>query len=234
MSKNDPEIYKYFFNNAYQKHNVARLQHLESLKLDLDGKKVIEFGAGVGDHTIFYLFKNCQVFPTDGRADLVEFISERFGMDAGVIDIENDQEKINNLPKFDIAHCYGILYHINNPSEFLDLIRDKASTLFLETCVSSDKKEDDVYLTSEPSDNLAQAVSGTGCRPTRNWIIKKLKKNYKFVYMPKTQPKHKQFPTNWENDFPEGELIRAVFIASDEEIRSPHLQTELPIIYQAW
>jgi hypothetical protein len=234
MSNNNSEIYKYFFNNGYQKHNVARLQHLESLKLDLYGKKVVEFGAGVGDHTIFYLFKNCQVLPTDGRADLVDFIRERFGVDTGVIDIENDQSKIRDLPKFDIAHCYGVLYHINNPSEFLDLIKDKASTLFLETCVSSDKKKDDIYLMPEPSGNLSQAISGTGCRPTRNWIMKKLKENYKYVYVPKTQPKHIQFPLKWDKDFPEGALIRAVFIASNQEIASSHLLTELPIIYQTW
>ena len=232
--KNNFEIYKYFFNGEYQRHNVARLQHLESLNLDLDGKKVIEFGAGIGDHSMFYLIKNCKVYPTDGRSHLADFISKRFGVDTGVIDAEKDQEAIKKLPNFDIIHCYGFLYHISNPAEFLNLIKDKAPTLLLETCVSSDKKNDDVYLTSEFSENITQAISGTGCRPTRRWIMEKLKENYKYVYVPKTQPKHKEFPLNWNSDFTDDSLIGAVFIASNYEIKSPHLQTELPIIYKEW
>src|SRR5690242_1107048 len=54
-------LYAEFLSPAYQQHNVARLQHLDSLGLPVCGKRVLELGAGVGDHTIFYLHRNCKV-----------------------------------------------------------------------------------------------------------------------------------------------------------------------------
>jgi len=228
------EIYKYFFNNEYQKHNVARLQHLESLKLNLDNKTILEFGAGVGDHTIFYLFKNCQVFPTDARKELVDFIKERLGVVGETIDAERDFEKIKLLPKFDAIHCYGILYHLNNPEQFLDSIKDKADLLLLETCVSGDDKLEGIHLVDEPIDNLSQSFSGKGSRPTRNWVMNKLRNNYKYVYLPKTQPKHTEFPMDWNVNFPEEILIRCVFIASNKELNSDKLSMYILKKYNKW
>ncbi len=43
----DWKIYAEFSAPAYQRHNVARLQHLDSLGLDLARKSVLEVGAGV-------------------------------------------------------------------------------------------------------------------------------------------------------------------------------------------
>ena len=45
----------FFLSKHYQMHNVARLSHLESLGLPINGKSVMEFGAGIGDHTFYYL-----------------------------------------------------------------------------------------------------------------------------------------------------------------------------------
>jgi cyclopropane fatty-acyl-phospholipid synthase-like methyltransferase len=234
MDKILSEIYRYFLAAGYQRHNIARLQHLESLQLDLADKSVLEFGAGVGDHTLFYLMKNCRVFPTDARPELVDFIKRRFELKAEVLDIEKDQDRLRRLPVFDIIHCYGILYHVSNPGEFLDLIAPKASLLLLESCVSPDAEHNDIHLTQEPRENLSQSVSGTGCRPTRRWILEKLRNNYPHVYLPKTQPKHPEFPVDWREKFTGNGLIRAVFVASHQEIKSPVLQTELPLVYQPW
>jgi hypothetical protein len=223
-----------FWTPAYQKHNVARLQHLESLGLAINNKTVIEFGAGVGDHTLFYLWKNCQVIPTEARQDLVDFIQHRFGIDALQLDIENDLAKIKLLQTVDIIHCYGFLYHISNPNEFLEAIVDTSQLLLLESCVSDDYQLEGVYLTNEVKENLTQATSGTGCRPTRSWIFNKLKQLYPYVYMPTTQPKHQEFPINWVDLKSPDHLIRAVFIASKNRLKSPYLIEEIPLIYEPW
>ena len=223
-----------FLNSHYQWHNISKFQHLESLGLDLNNKSVLEFGAGIGDHTIYWLIKNCKVLPTDSRKELVDFIIWRLDIKAEVLDIENEIERIKKLPFFDIIYCYGTLYHIKNPGEFLDSIRGKSKMLLLETCVSDDHKPDGIYLTGENKKILTQANSGIGCRPTRRWIVKKFRENYKYVYFPKTQPKHPEFPTDWTIDYKEGKLIRAIFIASNEEIKSSMLTTELPTIYEPW
>ncbi len=61
----------FFLSKHYQMHNVARLSHLESLGLPINGKSVMEFGAGIGDHTFYYLTKGCRMVTTDVRSELV-------------------------------------------------------------------------------------------------------------------------------------------------------------------
>jgi 2-polyprenyl-3-methyl-5-hydroxy-6-metoxy-1,4-benzoquinol methylase len=184
----------YFLSKHYQMHNVARLSHLESLGLPLKSRSVIEFGAGIGDHTFYYLTKGCRMVTTDVRSELVEFIKKRFDVEAFIINAEKDIDKIRKFEKCDIVHCYGLLYHIQNPMEFLRSLNDKCDLLLLETCVSHDLREDGAYIVSEDVENPTQAVSGNGCRPTRKWIYDILKQNFPFVYFPKTQPDHPEFP----------------------------------------
>lgn len=57
----DKRIYADFSSPAYQQNNISRLQHLESFERDLARKNVLDVGAGVGDHSLFYLYRNCRV-----------------------------------------------------------------------------------------------------------------------------------------------------------------------------
>ena len=75
-----------FFDARYQLHNIARLSHLNDLNLDLDNKSVLELGAGIGDHTLFYLYRGGQVTPIEGRQELCDFIFKRFAIIANKID----------------------------------------------------------------------------------------------------------------------------------------------------
>jgi hypothetical protein len=227
-AESKPAIYDTFLSPAYQQHNVARLRHLESLDLPLSNKKVIEFGAGIGDFTFYYLIKNCDILPTEGRAALCEFIGKRFNIECRLIDAEKDFEKIKALPYADIVHCYGLLYHISNPEEFLTAISAKGEMLLLETCVSDDTRPEGIHLVSEDASDNTQALSGKGCRPSRSWIYKTLKKLYPYVYLPLTQPKHPDFPTDWSQPVDTTrQNIRAIFIASTKEIKSEKLTSEL-------
>jgi cyclopropane fatty-acyl-phospholipid synthase-like methyltransferase len=229
-------ILKSFVNPHYQQHNVARLAHLDSLGLPIANKRVLEFGAGIGDHSLFYLYKNCNVTATDGREELVKFIHERLNIKTLKLDIETDLQQIKNLEKTDIIHCYGILYHISNPAQFIEAIRGKSDMLFLETCVSSDEKKPDVYIVDEEKAHLSQATSGKGCRPSRKWLYDALKSCFKYVYLPKTQPKHPQFAEDWRQPIPDRgtDYLRCVFIASNEKINNDKLTENIPIIYEKW
>src|SRR4051794_500326 len=72
--------------------NRARQQHLASLGLDLDGKKVLEVGAGIGLHTPFFLERGCQVTVTDGRPENVAEIARRLPqVRTAVVDMEVDR-----------------------------------------------------------------------------------------------------------------------------------------------
>ena len=225
----------FFLSKHYQMHNVARLSHLESLGLPINGKSVMEFGAGIGHHTFYYLTKGCRMVTTDVRSELVEFIKKRFDVEAFIINAETDIGKIRKFEKCDIVHCYGLLYHIKNPLEFLQSLSDKCDLLFLETCVSHDLRPDGAHIVSEDIENPTQAISGHGCRPTRQWIYNVLKAKFTFVYFPKTQPDHPEFPLKWGIAMEDRtKLIRAVFIASQKDLgTNPNLTPLLPVEYEA-
>src|SRR5262245_11954492 len=56
----------------------ARQDHLASLGLDLEGKTVLEVGAGIGLHTQFFLDRGCAITITDGDPANVAAIQERY------------------------------------------------------------------------------------------------------------------------------------------------------------
>ncbi len=224
-----------FQSPNYQQINVARLQHLTSLNINFTGKHILELGAGIGDHTFFYLVNNAKVTPIEGRKELVEYISTRFGIEA----IEQDLEKdfVSNLKrehKYDIAHCYGILYHLANPEKFIKSVAELTDCILLETCVSYDDNLIGTNLVGEDKEDSTQAISGTGCRPNRKWIFNKIKENYKYSYMPITQPKHIQFPNYFDREAKDTELVRAIFIGSNSPIDSDKLVNEFVEEYHEW
>jgi len=221
-----------FLTKHYQLHNIARLKHLDSLGLDLYGKSVIEFGAGIGDHTIFYLLKNCKVFSTDARPELLNIIKKKYGTETMVLNVESELHKIISLPRFEIIHCYGLLYHISNPEAFLRSLKGKGSMMFLETCVSGDYNDESSRLVKENKNDPTQAFSGIGSRPSREWIFNTLKEIFGYVYVPNSQPDHPEFPKDWTKGFDlQNSVIRAVFIASENKLDLPTLSDKLLKIY---
>jgi hypothetical protein len=240
-AKVDPQriaILTTFFSPNYQKHNLARLTHLQGLGLELQGKRVLEVGAGVGDHTLFYIYQGCMVLPTDARPELVAFIQERLGIEARLLDVDREPERLRELGTFDILHCYGLLYHLSNPRAFLTNAAMVTGQILLETCVthpsrySTEQKE--IPLSAENAQNPSQAVHGLGCRPTREWVFKTLKECFPYTYCPTTQPRHSEFPLSWEaRDQPQAELTRAIFVASHQPISSSNLVDRLPARYDA-
>ena len=104
--------------------------------------------------------------------------------------------------------------------------------LFLETCVSFGDEEK-INLVHEDQENPTLSYSGIGCRPTRPWVFQQLRKHFEHVYIPRTQPNHKEHPLDWTT--PEkhnSDLSRAIFIASRFSINNKLLTTEL-IDYQS-
>ncbi|MDP4252081.1 MAG: methyltransferase domain-containing protein [Bacteroidota bacterium] len=231
-TKKDPGVSnKNFFDVKYQLHNIARLSHLNSLDLDLNNKKVLELGAGIGDHTLFYLYKGCVVTPIEGRQELCDFILKRFDIRAEKVDFEYESEKLSEYSNYDVVHCYGLLYHLSNPVEFLKHACNTGNVFLLETCVSTDDAADPINIVNENINDGTQAISGKGCRPTRKWLFDELKKYYSYVYLSITQPRHKEFPLDLRNKLSEDQLTRAIFIASNNEINNAKLVQFIPDLY---
>lgn len=218
----------FFTHDAYQRHNKRRQEHLASLLLPLGGKTVLELGAGIGDHTSFFLDRQCIVTVTDAREENVSCVRARFPLvDARIVDIEADST--SDLPPHDIVYAYGLLYHLANPGAALMRMASLANDmLLLETCVSFGKHEAVNQITEDTADPT-QAAHGIGCRPTRPWVFSSLKRHFAYVYVPRTQPWHEEFPTDWLGMPPANatRLYRSVFIASRLPLGNPLLVDHL-------
>jgi len=62
-----------------QRRSARRLEHLASLGLDLHGKRVLEVGAGVGDHTGFFLDRDCTIVSTESKPENCRLLAEMLG-----------------------------------------------------------------------------------------------------------------------------------------------------------
>jgi hypothetical protein len=124
----------------------------------------------------------------------------------------NTPAPLRALGTFDIIHCYGILYHLEEPAELISLIGDVCTGVaVIETCVSRDVSS---VVVNEASEDYTQSSTGLGCRPGREWLFQQLSRAFPFVYQTTTQPLNPEFPTNWNDLSGAPPLIRAVFVAA--------------------
>jgi SAM-dependent methyltransferase len=227
-----------FRGHQYQRHNCRRQEHLASLNLELHGKSVLEVGAGIGDHTSFFLDRDCSVVSMEPRAENCEVFSATMHalQSAGyqrasrVQLVRGDIESLGGLivERFDIVYCYGLLYHLVDPRCAIEAMAARCrGLLLLETCVSFGNREE-LNPIAEPQADPTQSFRGLGCRPTRTWVFNNLKLFFPFVYLPLTQPAHEEFPLDWTPPYSQQLLVRAVFIAAQQPINNDQLVEYLP------
>jgi SAM-dependent methyltransferase len=205
--------------------NKARQDHLASLGLDLSSKRVLEVGAGIGLHTPFFLKRGCTVLVTDASSENIAEARRRLpNVDVRQIDLDGEDD-LGHLGGFDLIYCYGLLYHLKNPESALRRLSQICrGQLLLETCVALGKYDEVVLLRDYSGNN--QAVSGIGCRPTRLWVMTRLRRFFGHAYVTRTQPDHPDFPTDW--DLPPTQLIyRSVFVGSKVPLGCDQLLAEL-------
>lgn len=219
-----------FHAKFYLLHNEKRLEHLHSLNLPISkDMSVLEVGAGIGDHTKYFIDAGCNVVTTEGRPENVAVLKQNVGDKAEValLDLEHPMPNPAYDVLFDIVYCYGTLYHLSNPEATLEYLEKKCGGMFLlETCVSFGQEES-INLVHEHAGDPSQSLVGKGCRPTRPWLFNKLSSLYDYVYVPKTQPNHGEFPTNWSAPS-RSELNRAIMIGSRTPIENDLLLDYLP------
>ena len=234
------KVAAYFRSPQYCRHNCRRQEHLATLGLELDSKSVLELGAGVGDHTTFFLDRGCTVTSVEPRIENYRLFEDSMNSLARagyervarhrlvLCAIESLETVVDGT--YDVVYCYGLLYHLANPDAALKLIAKRCDDiLLLETCVSFGDHEAINNLPEENADPT-QSVFGIGCRPTRPWIFNRLRKLFSYVYVPRSQPTHEEFPIDWTNPNPSSHsLARAVFIATRRPLLNPQLLTDLPL-----
>jgi hypothetical protein len=206
--------HSHFHQAAYLRHNARRLEHLSSLHLPVAGRCVLEVGAGIGDHSAYYIDRGCTVTLTDARADNLSWLRARFP-EHSVQHLDLDAPTPVAGAPFAIVHCYGVLYHLSRPADALTYLSACCGDmLLLETCVSFGEHEA-VNCVSEDAADPTQSVTGTGCRPTRAWVFARLRELFEHVYVPRTQPAHEEFPLDWRApEQHQHAFSRGIFIAS--------------------
>lgn len=217
-----------FHSHHYQRHNQRCQEHLASLGLDISGSTVLEIGAGIGDHTSFFLDRGCEVVITEARAANLRILRSRYAnMQVKYLDADcPDAGVIHEV--FDIVYCYGLLYHLKRPAEAIEFMSQHCRKMLLLETVVSFGDEDSLNPCKLPAKNPTQSVSGTGCRPTRKWVHNRLKQHFPFVYLPVTQPNQEEFPIDWSLPPSTKGLSRSVFIASKVKLTNASLVESIP------
>jgi SAM-dependent methyltransferase len=214
----------------YQAITEARLAHLESLSLPVDGRSVVDLGSGIGRLSEYFVSRGCEVTCVDGREDNIAELRRLYpGRRARVVDVETDE--LLSLGQFDVVFCYGLLYHLADPFGFLLRAAKMAGELLvLETCIA-DAEEAVVFLVQDP-DDPTMALRAIASRPSPAYVAAALRSGgLEHVYSPRSLPDHPDFRYRRLNDlsyFRDGHALRSVFVASRTPLDDPGLRA-LPV-----
>lgn len=209
-----------FDTDAALEINHARLMHLASLDLPLDGRTVLEVGAGVGHLTAFLVDRGCLVVATEARSENVAELHRRLpAVDAREADVE---ESLHHLGGFEVVFCYGLLYHLESPVRAL---RNMAAVcddlLLIETMVSDSHLP--VLRLEDETKSVNQALRGLAHRPSPSYLATALNRvGFDHVYAATDPPDHPDYRFSWLGNMDtarDGSLLRGVFVASRRPIR---------------
>ena len=210
--------------------NQARQEHLASLGLPLNDLRILEVGAGIGLHSQFFTDRGCDILITDGAEANIQEVRRRLpGHTAQVLDVEQCQD-LRHLGHFDAVYCYGLLYHVGQPREVLQRLSEVSDMILLELICNRDTAES-LTLTQDPA-FLNQSTTGGACRPSREWILARLREFWGHGYITATQPDNAEFPLDWT--CPTRANTRAVFVGSRRSISNPLLLTSAPAQQQRY
>jgi SAM-dependent methyltransferase len=207
-----------FDTDAAKQINLARLEHLDALGLDLDGKRVLDVGCGVGHLAQYFVRRGCKVTCVDGREGNIARLRELYPALAGhahVADVENDP--LAYFGRFDAVFCYGLLYHTENPLRVLrNLASVEPATLLLETMVCDHRLP--VVRAEDEWFSASQALHGLAVRPSPAYVAFALSRvGFEHVYAPLAVPDYPDFRFEFRDSLDierDGHPLRCVFVAS--------------------
>jgi SAM-dependent methyltransferase len=205
--------------------NRARLDHLASLDLDLQGKRVLDVGAGVGHLAQFFVQRGCTVVCIEGRPENVARLRELYpGLEAHVCDVDNDP--FDPFGEFDVVFAYGLLYHLEDPVRVLRKLATVCTdVLVLETMICDHSQP--ILLLDDETRSLNQALRGIGSRPSPSFVAMALNRvGFPFVYGARIVPDYEDYRFIWQDDlawFRDGHPLRCVFVASRRPLSEEHL-----------
>ena len=205
--------------------NRARLRLIESLALPLAGSRVIDVGSGPGHFVDFYASRGCEVVAVDARPDNVAELTRRHpAIRAVTADAERDD--LRGLGRFDLVHCFGLLYHLESPLAALRNMYQVCGRLLLLETMVADSELPIVVLADEPK-VVNQALRGLGSRPSPLFVAMALNRiGFPHVYGVEPGGEHEDFSFERRNDgqsVRDGHPLRCLFVASHQPLSSARL-----------
>ena len=204
---------------------MARQLHLNYFRSLIDKKDILEVGAGIGLFSEKIANQASSILTTEGRSRLVRVMKKRLinfhNVSVLKVDVENpkDIKLLRRSGKYDLLLCYGLLYHLSNPAEFLRTFSPLTKNMILETIVDF-SSENWTTVRENPRNNQAIHL---GCRPNPDWLLEELKKYFDYVYVCRVVPNHPDFLWESRSKNPT-RTSRMIFLCSnDPEFESSSL-----------
>jgi SAM-dependent methyltransferase len=215
----------------------ARLAHLASLELPVDGRSVLDVGCGVGRLSTFFEERGCDVTCIDGRQENIELLRRNYPTRrAVVVDVEGDE--LLEYGPCDVVFCYGLLYHLADPFAFvLRAAQICRELMIIETCTTD--AEDPVVFLLRDVDDPTMSIRAVASRPSPAYVVTALRTaGFDHVYSPTTLPDHEDFRYQRLNDLAyerDGHNLRDVFVAARAPLDNPQLRPrEASLPLPAW
>jgi SAM-dependent methyltransferase len=204
--------------------NRARLDHLVGIGLPVDGRSVLEVGAGVGNLSGFFLERGCRLVTTEARSENVAELRRRYpDVRSEVADVE---DSLAALGRFEIVFCYGTLYHLESPVRALRNMAEVCDDLLLIETVVCDSPLPVARLDDETL-SVSQALRGLAHRPSSSYLALALNRiGFEHIYAAAERPEYPDYiwaPSGDGAFSRDGHLLRGVFVASRSAIVSAGL-----------
>jgi len=166
----------YFDDDYYLMVNKARWEAatriLEAIS-SLGIQTVLDVACGPGWFAKKLVDRGLAVVGLEGRADLIGVASNRVPQ-ARFLEIDlNTPTENEKIPKADLVFCFGCLYHLENPIQFMRRLGQWThKVVLLETQVISDDKA--VFQMVDESQNETQGLNFKSLMPSDGAVVKGL------------------------------------------------------------
>lgn len=204
--------------------NLARLAWLESLHLDIDGRRIVDFGAGIGVFAPFFIDRGARYVGMEGRQANIDEARKRIPT-AQFIEADLRRLSPRDIPAdVDTALIFGLLYHLDDPRTLLDTLGQTGARLMVVETQVCDSERPVLLAEREPlSEN--QALDGRGSRPSVPWLLDAIRDaGFPCIASTGLPVQHRDFSYvslrdgSWRRD---GHNLRVAFIAARDRADIP-------------